>query len=89
MRGTARGDHHQLLVAKIGLPFPPTFSQTVKPLTFAFTILQMAIALLGLIWSMADIKAAYLNVSRPSGQIPILTKLESFIAEVYGLDNIP
>ncbi len=63
---------------------PPTFSPTVKPLTFAFMI-QISIAL-GLIWCTADIKAAYLNVSRPPGEIPILTKLELFVAEICGLD---
>ncbi len=33
-----------------------------------------------------DIKAAYLNVPRPAGEIPILTKLERFVAEICGLD---
>ena len=53
-------------------------------LTFAFMI-QIAIAL-GLIWCTADIKATYLNVPRPAGEIPILTKLERFVAEICGLD---
>ena len=63
---------------------PQTFSPTVKPLTFAF-MMQIAIAM-GLIWCTADIKAAYLNVLRPAGEIPILTKLEPFVAEICGLD---
>ncbi len=58
-----------------------TFSPTVKLLTFAF-MMQIAIAKRQ-IWSTADIKAAYLNVPRPVGEIPILTKLE---AEICGLD---
>ena len=83
-RGAARGDQLVAKILKAGLPLPPTFSPTVKPLTFAFMI-QIAIAL-GLIWSTADIKAAYLNVSRPAGEIPILTKLELFVAQICGLD---
>jgi hypothetical protein len=67
-------------ILKAGLPLPPTFSPTVKPLTFGFMI-QIAIAL-GLIWCISDIKAAYLNVPRPAGEIPILTKLEPFVAEI-------
>jgi hypothetical protein len=42
---------------------PQTFSPTVKPLTFAFIMMQIAIAK-WLIWCTADIKAAYLNVQR-------------------------
>jgi hypothetical protein len=61
----------------------PEFSPIVKPLTFAF-MMQIAIAK-GLIWCTADIKAAYLNVPRPAGEIPILTKLEPFVAEICGL----
>jgi len=61
-----------------------TASPTVKSLTFAF-LMQIAIAK-GLIWCTADIKAAYLNVPRPAGEIPILTKLEPFVAEICGLD---
>ncbi len=34
----------------------------------------------------AYIKAAYLNVPRPAAEIPILTKLEPFVAEICGLD---
>jgi hypothetical protein len=55
-----------------------------EPLTFAF-MMQIAIAM-GLICCTADIKAAYLNVPRPAGEIPILTKLESFVAEICELD---
>ena len=83
-RGAARGDQLTAKILKAGMPLPPTFSPTVKPLTFAFMI-QIAIAL-GLIWCTADIKAAYLNVPRPAGEIPILTKLERFVAEICGLD---
>ena len=83
-RGAARGDQLVAKILKAGLPLPPTFSPTVKPLTFAF-MMQIAIAL-GLIWCTADIKAAYLNVPRPAGEIPILTKLEPFVAEICGLD---
>jgi hypothetical protein len=79
-RGAARGDQ---LAAKI-LPMPQTFSPTVKPFTFAF-MMEIAIAK-GLIRCTADIKAAYLNVPRPAGEIPILTKLEPFVAEICGLD---
>ena len=83
-RGAARGDQLVAKILKAGLPLPPTFSPTVKPLTFAF-MMQIAIAL-GLIWCTADIKAAYLNVPRPAGEIPILTRLEPFVAEICGLD---
>eukprot|EP01036_Dinobryon_divergens_P035124 gene35124-biopygen27765 len=55
-RGAARGDQLTAKILKAGMPLPPTFSPTVKPLTFAFMI-QIAIAL-GLIWCTADIKAA-------------------------------
>jgi hypothetical protein len=84
-RGAARGDQLAAKILKAGVvPLPPTFSPKVKPLTFTFMI-QIAIAL-GLIWCTADIKAAYLNVPRPAGEIPILTNLELFIAEICGLD---
>ena len=83
-RGAARGDQLAAKILKAGLPMPQTFSPTVKPLTFAF-MMQIAIAM-GLIWCTADIKAAYLNVPRPADEIPILTKLESFVAEISGLD---
>jgi hypothetical protein len=72
-RGAARGDQLAAKILKTGLPMPQTFSPTVKPLTFAF-MMQIAIAK-GLIWCTADIKAANLNVPRPAGEIPILTKL--------------
>jgi hypothetical protein len=58
---------------------PQTFSPTVKPLTFAFTVT------LDCIWCTADIKSAYLNVPRPTEEIPILTKLEPFVADICGL----
>ena len=48
-------------------------------------MMQIAIAMV-LIWCTADIKAAYLNVPRPAGEIPILTKLEPFVAEICELD---
>ncbi len=66
-------------ILKAGLPMPQMFSPTVKPLTFAF-MMQIVIAKKGLIWCTADIKVAYLNVPRPAGEIPILTKLEPFVA---------
>ena len=47
-------------------------------------MMQIAIAK-GLIWCTADIKAAYLNVPRPAGEIPILSKLEPLV-EICGLD---
>ena len=62
---------------------PQTFSPTVKPLTFAF-MMQIAVTL-DCIWCTADIKSAYLNVPRPSRAIPILTKLEPFVADIYDL----
>jgi hypothetical protein len=62
---------------------PQTFSPTVKPPTFAF-MMQIVIKL-DCIWCTADIKSAYLNVPRPSGAIPILTKLEPFVADIYDL----
>jgi len=83
-RGAARGDQLAAKILKAGLPMPPTFSPTVKPLTFAF-MLQIAIAM-QCIWCTADIKSAYLNVPRPKGEIPILTKLEPFVAEICELD---
>jgi hypothetical protein len=83
-RGALRGDQLVSKMLKAGLPLPPTFSPTVKPLTFAF-MLQLAITL-QLIWCTADIKSAYLNVPRPSLETPILTKLEKFVAEICGLD---
>ena len=79
----------QQLAAKIlkaGLPMPQTFSPTVKLLIFAFMI-QIAIAK-GLIWCTADIKAAYLNDPRSAGEIPILTKLEPFVAEICATNYI-
>ncbi len=82
-RGAVRGDQ---LVAKIlckGLPMPHTFSPTVKPLIFAF-IMQIAVTL-DCIWCTADIKSAYLNIPRPTGEIPILTELEPFVAEICDL----
>jgi hypothetical protein len=82
-RGAARGDQLAAKILKAGLPMPQMFSPTVKPLTFAF-MMQIAIAK-GLIWCTADIKAAYLNVPRPAGEIPILTKLEPF--SLYGLPD--
>jgi hypothetical protein len=68
-RGAARGDQLAAKILKAGMPpIPQTFSPTVKPLTFAF-MMQIAIAK-GLIWCTADIKAAYLNVPHPAGEIP-------------------
>jgi hypothetical protein len=83
-RGAVCGDQLAAKILKAGLSMPQTFSLTVKPLTFAF-MMQIAIAM-GLIWCTADIKAAYLNVPRPGGEIPILTKLEPFVAEICELD---
>eukprot|EP01036_Dinobryon_divergens_P061863 gene61863-biopygen30763 len=37
-RGAARGDQLTAKILKAGMPLPPTFSPTVKPLTFAFMI---------------------------------------------------
>jgi hypothetical protein len=82
-RGAARGDQLAAKIRREGLPMPQTFSPTVKPLTFAF-MMQIAVTL-GCIWCTADIKSAYLNVPRPPGEIPILTKLEPFVAEICGL----
>ena len=56
-RGAARGDQLTAKILNAGMPLPPTFSPTVKSLTFAFMI-QIAIVL-GLIWCTADIKAGY------------------------------
>ena len=83
-RGAARGDQLAAKILKDGLPMPQTFSPTVKPLTFAF-MMQLAVAT-QCIWCTADIKSAYLNVPRPAGEIPILTKLEPFVADICGLD---
>jgi hypothetical protein len=83
-RGAAREDQLAAKILKAEPPMPQTFSPTVKPLTFA-CMMQIAIAR-GLIWCTADIKAAYLNVPRPAGEIPILTKLEPFVAEICELD---
>jgi hypothetical protein len=83
-RGALRGDQLVSKMLKAGLPLPPTFSPTIKPLTFAF-MLQLAVTL-QLIWCTADIKSAYLNVPRPANETPILTKLEKFVAEICGLD---
>ncbi len=47
-------------------------------------MMQIAVTL-DCIWCTADIKSAYLNVSRPTGEIPILTKLEPFVAEICDL----
>jgi hypothetical protein len=62
---------------------PQTFSPTVKPLALAL-VMQIAVKL-DCIWCTADIKSAYLNVPRPTGEIPILTKLEPFVAEICDL----
>ena len=48
-------------------------------------MMQIAIAK-ELTWCTADIKAAYLNDPRSAGEIPILTKLEPFVAEICELD---
>ena len=55
-----------------------------EPLTFTF-MMQIAIAM-GLKWCTADIKAAYPNVPRPAGEIPMLTKLELFVVEICEMD---
>ena len=82
-RGAARGDQLAAKILREGLPMPQTFSPTVKPLTFAF-MMQIAVTL-DCIWCTADIKSAYLNVPRPTGEIPILTKLEPFVADICDL----
>jgi hypothetical protein len=79
----ARGDQLAAKILREGLPMPQTFSPTVKPLTFAF-MMQIAVTL-DCIWCTADIKSAYLNVPRPTGEIPILTKLEPFVTEICDL----
>ena len=70
-RGAARGDQLAAKILREGLPMPQTFSPAVKPLTFAF-MMQIAVTL-DCIWCTADTKSAYLNVPRPTGEIPILT----------------
>ena len=83
-RGAARGDQLAAKIHREVMPMPQTFSPTVKPLTFAF-MMQMAVTL-DCIWCTADIKSTYLNVPRPTREIPIiLTKLEPFVAEICDL----
>ena len=82
-RGAARGDQLAAKILREGLPMPQTFSPTVKSLTFTF-MMQIAVTL-DCIWCTADIKSAYLNVPRSTGEIPILTKLEPFVAEICDL----
>ena len=60
-----------------------TFSPTVKSLIFAF-MMQMTVTL-DCIWCTADIKSAYLNIPRLTGEMLILTKLEPFVAEICDL----
>ena len=84
-RGAARGDQLARQYQKLGMPAPKTFSPTIKPLTFAF-ILQLAIQQ-NLIMATMDIKSAYLAVPIPSTEIPIFTKLETFVSELCGLDK--
>jgi hypothetical protein len=69
-RGAARGDQLAAKILREGVPMPQTFSPTFKSLTFAF-MMQMAVTL-DCIWCTADIKS----------EIPILTKLQPFVAEI-------
>ncbi len=83
-RGAARGDQLAAKILRKGLPMPGrTFSPTVKSLTFEFKM-QIAVPL-GCIWCTADIKSVCLNVPWPTGKIPILTKLEPFVADICDL----
>ncbi len=82
-RGAARGDQLVAKILKAGLPLPPTFSPANGQAT-----MQIAIAL-GLIWCTADIKAAYLNVPRPAGEIPINGTIRSGILRSGPLPTVP
>jgi len=84
VRGAARGDQLTRAMKKLGVQLPPTYSPTVRPLTFAF-ILQLAVVKQ---FSMAtmDIKTAYLNVKLPLDEDWIITQIDPRIAKLCGLD---
>lgn len=84
VRGAARGDQLTRAMRKLGVQLPPTYSPTVRPLTFAF-MLQLAV-LMGFSMATMDIKTAYLNVKLPDDEDWIVTQIDSRIAELCGLD---
>jgi len=84
VRGAARGDQLTRAMRKQGIQLPPTYSPTVRPLTFAF-MLQLAV-LMGFSMATMDIKTAYLNVKLPDNEDWIITQIDPRIALLCGLD---
>lgn len=84
VRGAARGDQLTRAMRKQGVQQPPTYSPTVRPLTFAF-ILQLAV-IMGFSMATMDIRTAYLNVLLPDDEDWVITQIDPRIAGICGLD---
>lgn len=84
VRGAARGDQLTRAMRRLGVKLPPTFSPTIRPLTFAF-ILQLSV-ILGFSMSTMDIKTAYLNVLLSEEDDWIVTQIDPRIAKLCELD---
>ena len=83
-RMAARGDILTRARIRAKVTQPPTYSPTIKPLTFAF-ILQLAI-IHKMIMATMDIKCAYLNARAPTTADWIVTTLDPAIARLCNLD---
>jgi len=84
VRGAARGDQLTRAMKRVGIQLPPTYSPTVRPLTFAF-MLQLAV-IKGFSMATMDIKTAYLNVRLPMNEDWIITQIDPRIAKLCDLD---
>ena len=71
------------MMLKAKVPMPPTFSPTIRAITFAF-LLQLAV-MKGLVMFTTDLAYAYLNATYGEDFDPIITQLEPFVSNVCGL----
>jgi hypothetical protein len=80
-RAAARGGTLRRAMLKANVPLPASCSPTIMPLTFSF-FLQLAVI------QKLHMPTMDINAALPSDADWIVTKLESHIAEVCGLDDL-
>ena len=71
------------MMLKAKVPMPPTFSPTIRAITFAF-LLQLAV-MKELVMFTTDLAYAYLNATYGEDLDPIITQLEPFVSDICGL----
>ena len=82
-RTAMRGDVLRRAMVKAKAPIPPSFSPTIRALTFAF-LLQLAVWK-ELVLFTTDLAFAYLNATYDEDSDPIVTYLEPFVSDICGL----